>query len=182
MSLSRRTLDMKRPGSAAGFSLLEVMIALLIFSIGLLGLAGLLVVSVKTNQSAYLRSQASFMAQTMADRMRANAMGVWNGAYNKTIPSGSANPTCPCDVATLAQRDLYWWDQELANFLPNASGSIACARNGGVVVPASDIRRPPYDGTCTIRLAWSEASLNRDAAATTGTAADSQTFVWVFQP
>ncbi len=52
--------------------MLEVLIALLVFSLGLLGMAGLLIVSVKTNHSAYLRTQASFLAQSMADRMRAN--------------------------------------------------------------------------------------------------------------
>jgi len=52
-----------------GFTLLEVLIALLIFSLGMLGLAGLMVVSVKTNQSAYQRTQASFLAQSMADRI-----------------------------------------------------------------------------------------------------------------
>ena len=45
-----------------GFTILEVLIALLVFSLGLLGMAGLLVISVKTNHSAYLRTQASFMA------------------------------------------------------------------------------------------------------------------------
>ena len=51
-----------QPVARRGFTLLEVLIALLVFSLGLLGLAGLMVVSVKTNQSAYLRTQASFLA------------------------------------------------------------------------------------------------------------------------
>ena len=48
--------------SARGFTLLETMIALVIFSIGLLGLAGLQATSIKFNQSAYLRTQATFLA------------------------------------------------------------------------------------------------------------------------
>ena len=43
---------------SGGFTLLEVLVAVLIFSLGLVGLAGLMVISVKTNQSAYLRTQA----------------------------------------------------------------------------------------------------------------------------
>ncbi|MDE1962228.1 MAG: type IV pilus modification protein PilV, partial [Xanthomonadaceae bacterium] len=66
-----------------GFTLLEVLIALLIFSLGVLGMAGLLAVSVRTNHSAYLRTQATFLAQSMADRMRANASwALWTDLYN----------------------------------------------------------------------------------------------------
>ena len=61
-----------------GFTLLEVMIALLVFSLGLLGMAGLLAVSVRTNHGAYLRTQATFLAQSMADRMRANKSAFGN--------------------------------------------------------------------------------------------------------
>lgn len=167
-------------GKNKGFSLLELLIALLVFSMGLLGLAGLLVVSVKTNQSAYLRSQASFLAQGMADRMRNNIIGVWANNYNSAIPGGSTQ-TCPCNVPQLAQRDLFMWSQELANFLPNAVGNINCARSSGVSVPQTE-RRPPYDGVCTITLSWSESSVDRDQSATAGTAAQVQTFVWAFQP
>ena len=78
-----------------GFTLLEVLIALLIFSLGLMGLAGLLVVSVQTNHSAYLRTQASFLAQTMADRMRANILGVWNSNYAGTFDSTTVGSTAP---------------------------------------------------------------------------------------
>lgn len=164
-------------GKNQGFSLLELLIALLVFSIGLLGLAGLLVVSVKTNQSAYLRSQASFLAQSMADRMRNNSMGTYANAYNGSVPGGT-NQTCPCTPAQLAARDLFMWSQELASFLPNATGTINCARSSAVVIPANDKRRPPYDGVCTINLSWSEATLDRNA----GPAPQLQTFTWVFQP
>jgi type IV pilus assembly protein PilV len=165
-------------GKNKGFSLLELLIALLVFSIGLLGLAGLLVVSVKTNQSAYLRSQASFLSQSMADRMRNNIMGVWTNAYNSAIPGG-ATTTCPCTPAQLATRDLFMWSQELASFLPNATGNINCVRSSAVAVPNNDRRRPPYDGVCTLTLNWSEATLDREAA---GGAPQLQTFTWVFQP
>ncbi len=81
-----------------GFTLLEVLIALLVFSFGLLGMAGLLAVSVQTNHSAYLRTQATFLAQGMADRMRANNLGLWNNgsatasAYDGTTTSTAGRP------------------------------------------------------------------------------------------
>ncbi len=63
-----------------GFTLLEVLIAVLIFSLGMLGSAGLMVLSVRTNHSAYLRTQASFLADSMVDRMRSN-VGWTNDGY-----------------------------------------------------------------------------------------------------
>ncbi len=56
-----------------GFTLLEVLIALLVFSLGLLGMAGLLIVSVKTNHSAYLRTQASFLRSRCRPHAREHA-------------------------------------------------------------------------------------------------------------
>lgn len=184
---------MKGNSGAKGFTLLEVLIAVVILGVGLLGLAGLLMVSVRTNQSAYLRSQASFLAQSMADRMRANQSAVWGNAYNVTVPVATSpldpagdvgsNAVCPCDVARLASRDLYWWSKEIHTFLPNAGANINCVRNPAAVGAAPSTRfRVTFDGTCTISIAWSETTLRNDSSGAAGAAADTQTFVWAFQP
>ena len=78
---------MQRFRNTNGFTLLEVLIALLIFSLGLLGMAGLLVVSVQTNHSAFLRSQATFLSQSIADRMRANVSAGLGGRLQQDIPN-----------------------------------------------------------------------------------------------
>src|SRR5664280_455779 len=57
----------------SGFTLLEVLIAMLVLAVGLLGLAGLQATSLRNNQSAYNRSQATQLAYDLADRMRNNA-------------------------------------------------------------------------------------------------------------
>ena len=182
--------DVRRPRATraqsrartAGFSLIEVMVALLVLSIGLLGMAGLLVVAVKTNHSAYLRTQASFVAQSMADRMRANSRAVWSGVYARTWPLGGAGSAgaciaaAPCDFAALADRDNRAFDRDLAQFLPNADATIRCVR-GTAPAPADTSGRPPYDGLCTIVVNWSEGSLARQQAQP-----DKQTFAWKFQP
>lgn len=183
---------MKGKRGAKGFTLLEVLIAVVILGVGLLGLAGLMMVSVRTNQSAYLRSQASFLAQSMADRMRNNQFAVWNNTYNVTVPTSSvgpsgpnagANATCPCDATTIARRDLFWWSQEIHTFLPNSGATINCVRNPATsgVAPGAFLR-VTYDGTCTITMTWSESTLRVDQSTPTGAAADTQTFVWAFQP
>ena len=60
------------PTDQRGTTLIEVLIALIVLSIGLLGLALLQVTSVQSNHSAYYRSQATVLAHDLADRMRAN--------------------------------------------------------------------------------------------------------------
>ncbi|MEO7326358.1 MAG: type IV pilus modification protein PilV [Dokdonella sp.] len=169
-----------------GFSLLEVMIAVFVFSLGLLGLAGLMVVSVKTNQSAYLRTQASFLAQSMADRMRANTgwINTYNGTYNASTASGS-DPCAAgavCAPPQLVVRDQLFFSQQLVAALPNVTGLINCT--GLTLGTATHRGAAPYNGLCQFTIQWDEATLNRSAtgaplAAGTPTA---QTFAWVFQP
>ena len=168
---------MTRPSFNRGFTLLEVMIALLIFSLGLLGMAGLMVVSVKTNQSAYLRTQASFLAQSMADRMRANLGQI--GAYAITYPGSTTDPCAggaSCGPGSVATHDIAIWSGQLTDSLPNASAAITC--DGTALGVGMQVGAAPYNGLCTFTIQWSEASLDRTA---TGNP-DLQTFAWVFQP
>lgn len=169
----------RRPG---GFSLLEVLIALLIFSVGLLGMAGLMIVAVKTNQSAYLRTQASFMAQGMADRIRANKSALATNAYNGSYAAASTAETdpcaggVPCSVANVVTRDQQIFRRLLGDLLPVASAEIDC--DGKLIGSASQVGASAYDGLCSLTIAWSESSLER------GGSGDpvAQTFAWVFQP
>ncbi|TDR43105.1 type IV pilus assembly protein PilV [Tahibacter aquaticus] len=183
---------MKGNRGSRGFTLLEVLIAVVILGIGLLGLAGLLMVSVRTNQSAYLRTQASFMAQSMADRMRGNLRGIWAGSYNATVPTGSGNAgaatTCPCNSAQLATRDLFWWSQEIHTLLPNSGATIACVRRPGSPIAGQNLAnatqaRLSFDGVCTISIVWNESTLNVGGpGAASASTPEVQTFVWAFQP
>ena len=166
-----------------GFTLLEVLIAMLIFSIGLLGMAGLLIVSVKANHSAYLRTQASFLAQSMADRMRGNMPKVWTGDYDGDYPSGDADPCTgggACSRANIATRDKAIWSTQITDQLPSGAATIACVPTAGVDVSAEDQENgAPYAGICTMVMTWSESNLDRS---TTDTAPVLQRFAWVFQP
>lgn len=159
-----------------GFTLLEVMIALLVFSLGLLGVASLMVLSVRTNHSAYLRTQASFLAESMADRIRTN-IG-WTTGYNGTYDSTTVGAgTCTgnvCTPAGLIARDKEIWSQQLVDFLPGVSATIECA--GGAMSLAHQGTQP-FDGLCTMIINWTEAELAQSAGAPA-----TQTFAWVFQP
>ena len=117
----------------SGLSLIEMLIALLVLSFGLLGIAGLQAHSLKNNQSAYLRSQASLIAYEILDRMRANRTAAVNGNYD--YQAGSiANPvagtaTCSGSQACL---DLTAWKTRFERVLPAAAAAVSC--NAGTSV------------------------------------------------
>ncbi len=99
-----------------GFSLLEVLIALLVLSIGLLGLAGLQMFSVKFVHQSYQRTQATLQLYDIIDRMRANGRGVIANNYVLALPLGSPPPAAPnCEAAActipedVANYDMRQW-------------------------------------------------------------------------
>lgn len=173
------TLHRARPHQQ-GFSMLEVLIAVLVFSLGMIGLAGLLIFAIQSNHVAYLRTQATFLAQNMANRMGANPAGLWAGAYNGTYPVAAASASCAagCNPTELAAYDMEQWSTQLRTFLPNVSGNITCGTNGISYTPTADqiALRAPYGGTCTMTLGWNEAG---NAA---GALPQVQHFQWKFQP
>ena len=109
-----------------GFTLLEVLVALVIMSIGLIGLVGLMLTSAKNNQSAYQRSQASWIAYDIIDSMRANRVLAQSGAYN--VPLGTA-----ATGSGMAVSDVTQWKRELSNAFPSGDGSVL-VQNGVATV------------------------------------------------
>ena len=170
--------------------MLEVLIAVLVFSLGIIGLAGLLIFAIQSNHVAYLRTQATFLAHNMADRMSANPAGLWTSAYNDNYPISGSTSSCAagCNPAQLATYDKQQWSTQLTTFLPNAHGNIACTAAGIAYTPtAAQIdMRPPYAGTCTMTLTWSEAGsaggANQASTDATRLGQKSHSFQWVFQP
>ena len=112
----------------SGFSLIEVLIAMIILAGGLLGLAGLQATSLRNNQSAYNRSVATQLAYEMADRMRANyTEAKSNNAYFAAPPTtavANCKTTAGCSPAEIAQNDLYEWNQAVQSSLPSGTGTI----------------------------------------------------------
>ncbi len=112
--------------SNTGFTLIEVLITLVIFSIGLLGLAGLQANSMINNHNAYLKSQATLMANDMAERMRANIEGVSDNEYDN-INGIPQDPDCiavGCTPAQMADYDAFEWNTTLAQELPSGAGTV----------------------------------------------------------
>jgi len=119
------------PSLAQGFTLLEVLIAIVVLSFGLIGLAGIQAVSVKNNHSADLRTLAVQQAYDMADRMRANAAGVKSGLYDSltatvpaTIPADPACISTGCSNTQLRDYDQRIWNLNNQTMLPSGTGSV----------------------------------------------------------
>ncbi|HQT31470.1 MAG TPA: type IV pilus modification protein PilV [Thiobacillus sp.] len=123
----------------SGFTLLEVLVAILVLSIGLLGLAGLMASSIRNNHSAYQRTQATWLAYDMIDRMRVNRANAISSANNYNIAIGTATS----GSSGLAGADVTGWKTTLANALPAGDGSVAVdstSRAVTVIVQWNDSR------------------------------------------
>ncbi len=101
-----------------GATLIEVLIAIVILSIGLLGLAGLQATSIKSNEGSYYRSQATILSNDIIDRMRANRTAAIAGSYNLDSLKSSHTST-----STRADKDLTEWLTQVAK-LPSGKARI----------------------------------------------------------
>lgn len=128
-----------------GITLVEVLIALLVLSIGILGLASLQTASLNFSSGAGQQTQATALAYAMTDRLRANRQAALADAY--TVAFESPTPTCaaPATTGTVAAQDLSAWRMALACRLPTATGSIARAGNTFTLIVQ-------WDGTQTLRF------------------------------
>jgi type IV pilus assembly protein PilV len=161
---------------AKGFSLVEVLVALVIVSIGLLGLAKMESLALSSADTAGTRTIASIQASSLAGMMHADH-DYW-GSPNATTstvvtftdaPSitgtnmqlASSTQTCtsaaPCTPLVMAQYDLYQWATTLQTLLPGFQATIACT-------PASLAAAPPSPVTCTITIDWAETAQGANAA------------------
>ena len=112
----------------SGFTLLEVLVAIVVLSLGLLGLAGLQAATLRNNQIAYYRAIAVQQTYDMADRIRANQAGVATyaigvGADNDCI-SGA------CNGAGMAQADIFQWNNNNSRMLPAGGGTVTGVAGG----------------------------------------------------
>lgn len=120
--------------SQQGFNLIEVMVALVVLSIGLLGLAGLQVLGIKYNHQSYERTQATVLINDIIDRMRANPNGARIGDYISAAPTalpssygGCFSASSPCSSNAVAAYDLAEWRGAIAaqRMLPQGTGAVS---------------------------------------------------------
>lgn len=189
------TSSLPRGRRARGFTIIELLVTLVIVSVGMLGVAKLQAAAVAETAVARTRSLMTFQAEALAAMMRSNK-AFWQSstAYtqNITIPAGGVlaggtgggtglvrptttdhtckSPATPCTAANLAYDDLNTWATAFGAAFPAASGTIVC--QGSATAPE----------TCDITLSWSErtVAVNRTAAA--GTSSNSASLILHVQP
>ncbi len=144
-----------------GFSLIEVMVALFVLSIGLLGLAGLQTLGLKFNVQSYQRTQAVLNAYDIIDRMRANPVGVAAKQYDKILLTETPdvpNPNCSvtdCNGTEMAAYDIDQWLASLGNLLTQGDG-VVC--KGTLTADLSDCTAVAGN-TFQVGLQWRENDL-----------------------
>jgi type IV pilus assembly protein PilV len=158
MLTHEKALAMTRTLAAqSGFSMIEALVAMVVLSIGLLGLAALYTAGFNTGRSAVLRSKGVVFAADMADRIRANPAGDANYADDGTgtgtdndcadhLYGGAVQAATVCTTVEMAEHDIFLWKQTLTNpqsGLPNATG----------VIDYDDTTTPP---TYTVTVNWTE--------------------------
>lgn len=136
-----------------GFSLIEVMVAVLVMALGMLGIAALQAAALRNNLSAYQRSQATIQAYTIIDAMRANRRLMANYVTDEFI----CQDTIP-EETSLANRDLAFW----VNSMVESLGEQACGRVN-CTFPASGNPNDPFQ--CAIDVRWNDSRGAGDAAA-----------------
>lgn len=138
----------------SGFTLLEVLVAILVLSIGLLGLAGLLASGMRNNLSALHRTQATWAAYDMIDRMRANRVAALAGNYNTAMAAAAACSAAVADAGTMVGNDIANWKNQLACSLPTGTGSIAvdAAQKSTIIVRWDDSRGTQGQALQTFRV------------------------------
>ncbi|TXH60320.1 MAG: type IV pilus modification protein PilV [Thiothrix sp.] len=148
-----------------GLNLLEVLIATLVLSLGLLGLAGLQVSSLKTTQNASLKQTATLVLYDLLERMRSNRSAVLAGDYVQTTNCTASPPAAcstACSPAEQANHDLY---------------QVLCQNNSQSLPAGQLVITCPTGGDCGLGLrfllTWEERLEQQGihAAAVTGQAA-----------
>jgi type IV pilus assembly protein PilV len=162
--MSMRTSDLRTsvPHTMRGLTLIEVLITLFIFAIGLLGVAGMQAIAKKANFEAVQRTTATFVAYDIIERMRANsdtlnlylAAGIGGGSL---AAPGTDCSAADCTTNELATYDLYSWEQALDG---TAEQSAAGNAAGGLVDPTGCVTGPAAGvaGVYTVAVAWRGSS------------------------
>ena len=146
--------------SLRGFTIIEVLIAVLVLSLGLLGMAGLQATSLRANTSAAQRGQATLLAYDIIDRMRANRDQALAGSYvntagtTPTTGGTDCQSAATCDAAEMAAYDLNQWKCLLGNWSSNA----VCANMGITrgLLPDGDGDIDMNGDQVTVTITWSE--------------------------
>lgn len=140
--------DARCPASTCerGVGLIEVLVAVVLLSLGILGLAALQTRSLVTGDTASLRTLAAINGDTILDALRADVPNALTGAYNLTVTASQ----CPAAGSSLASQQVSTWCQALATSLGGVAttqGTVSCSTTGA----------------CSVTITWNDSRSNAAA-------------------
>jgi type IV pilus assembly protein PilV len=159
-----------------GFSLIEVLVAVSIFSVGLLGIATLQLQTFAINHDSKTRNTATRLAQDLSDRMRANAAAMDVKATNPYVTltpnhwiahascfgqdGGGNNNGSSCDSTAMAQNDLFQWNAAVQSQMSNGSGRVCIDSHPSLLTPNTACDGVILNNTpvYVIKIFWTEKS------------------------
>ncbi|MEX2516476.1 MAG: type IV pilus modification protein PilV [Gammaproteobacteria bacterium] len=148
--------------NSRGFTLLEVLVAIVIFAIGLLGIATLQIAGLRFTHGSQLRLAATMQAENLIDRMHGNQGGTSDGEYNITGAMPTTYDTnCGNEVCTaeeFAAYDLVTWNTENADLLPNGAG-VVCIDSTPNDGDSTDWACDDTGDIYAIKIGWSERGI-----------------------
>ncbi len=163
--------EIKGIKSRQGFTLIEVMIAIFVLSVGMLGTSAMLLEGQRTAVNTSSETLANEIASNVAERMRANIAGVSQGAYNLFTSAGatafvSCINTTGCNPTQKAEFDAYMANQEIQYLFPDSAEGVVTVTGNGL------------GSVYTISVDWKEAVRTSD---TTG-AIVNRNYTMIFEP
>lgn len=151
------------PGRQSGITMIEVLVAVLILAIGLLGVAGLQSISLKNTTDVFFDQQAMSYSQDLINRIMANQAAASDGDYAETPPASAPATDCSavtCTSAQTADWDLWQWNQALTNDF------------GSPPAAAADVDWDDTTGEYEIAITWDANGAGDSYTAPTCTSAD----------
>lgn len=149
----------------SGIGIIEILIAVVLISVGFLAAARMQMQGMRFSQAAYNNSQAYFMATEIMDRMRANTQGMIDGNYDdQSTGAGLLNPDCgtnECNAAEIAQQDLYDWSANLHNLTAGVT-NFQPTLPSSATIPARGVINANGNGFFEIVIEWSEGDTGVD--------------------
>jgi type IV pilus assembly protein PilV len=155
----------------AGFTLVELLVTMLIVSVGILGIVKLEAAGVSESQVSRVRSLMTYQAESLASSMRANrgywasttaAFSTWTsvatGTQSYPISGNAGDATCmanTCSSTEMAYADWVSWRTAFVTAFPNATATVACSGASPACTAGSGVVPRSYD----ITLSWSEKSV-----------------------
>lgn len=158
---------MPKQNSQRGFSIIEVLVAVLVVAVGLVGLAGMQLVGLKGNQQSFSKNQAAHHAQALLERMRGNSKGVFDNHYKvdtsalqcATEPADDCTAAASsCDSEQIATHDIY---QSFCGSQSSSSGGIKRDLSNSKLVITCPI---DCESSVTIDITWQEQVLGKESA------------------